>query len=522
VRKLLLIALWSCAAPLPRPDEPGARDAYRRELSWNPKGPRAREAREKLEKAEWELARGAHTLFAYKRFAQEFPDSRHGPEVRQFIEGLRWAEAERDGSEAALNGYLLDEPRGAHAAQAWTLVSAIRLGAVLRDGSVRGLREWLDENPGTAGRERAQAALDEAEWREAKAAPALRRYLEANPAGAHRKEAQARLDRAARDDAELLEDEAQLRAIGDPAAERIAYERAAALLDEGKLARISRLPGPFAADAARDLAGLRKDPRRAGALQSAAQKLFLPRASIHELPALAQERAEALLAWAAAADGERLHRMLSELASPRAQVALAALEAVELLLKSLPPAAARVRAERELSLLRPLAQDAPQLAGVAVLELALGHEALALEAARQAAGRNARSAPAVWLAARLEKEPAMIQMAAQSLRAQANAIAAEHTDAAPGELCAASRALERAASLLESPEARADAAALQRRLAGMRCDVAPPGLDRSDAARELAAARSPLARPALLRAAARDPDATVRRIAQEALASARR
>ena len=523
MRKLVLIALCACAAPLPRPDDPGARDAYRAELSWNPKGPRAREARDKLEQAEWEAARGAHTIFAYRRFVQEFPDSRHGPEARQLLEGLRWADAERDGSEPALSSYLSDEPRGAHAAQAWTMISAIRLGAILRDGSARALREWLDENPAASGRERAQAALDEAEWREAADAASWRRYLEAHPEGAHRKEAQARLDRAARDDSELLEDEARLRAQGDPAAERIEYERAAALLDEGKLAQIARRSGRYGAEAAGDLAALRKDPRRAGALESAAQKLFLPRASLNELPEAPSERARALLAWAAAADGGRLHRMLSELSSPRAEVALAALEGVELLLESLPAAEARVRAERELLALRPLAQDGPQLAGVAVLELALGHEAEALEAAREAAGRNPRSAPAVWIAARLETEPALLQLAAQALRAQARALAAEHTDEAVGEICAAKRSGERAAALLATDEARADVEMLTRRCGrSAAAKIERASSQRQEAARVLAAARGSLARAALSRAAARDPDPIVRRIVQEALASTRR
>jgi hypothetical protein len=518
VRKLLLIALCACAAPLPRPGDPGARDAWRAELSRNPKGPRARQARERLEQAEWDAARAAHTIFAYRRFAEEFSDSRHAGEGRQLLEGLRWAETERDGSERALSGYLADEPRGAHAAQAWTLLSALRLGAVLRDGSARALREWLVENPAASGRERAEAALDETDFREAADGTAWRRYLEAHPDGAHRKEAQARLEGIARADAELLEDEAGLRARGDVAAERIAYQRAAALLDEGKLAQIARRAGPFSAEAARDLAGLRKDRRRAGALESAAQKLFLPRASLRELPEAGDARARALRGWAAAADGERLHRILGELSSQRAQVALAALDAAEQLLASLPAAEARVRAEKELAALRPLAQDGPQLAGVAVLELALGHEQLALAAAREGAGRNPRCAPAVWLAARMEKEPGLVPIAAQVLRGLANALAAEHTDAAVGELCAARRAAEKAAELL--PEARAEAVVIARRCGREREAEVEGWVDeRRNGARELAGARTALTRSALARAAVRDPDAVVKRIAQEALAS---
>ena len=523
MRKLLVLLLCSCAAPLPRPDEPGASDAYRAELARNPKGPRAREARERLEQVQWEAARRAHGIFAYRRFAEEFPDSRHRVEARQLLEGLRWAEAERDGSIVALSGYLADEPRGAHSAQAWTMLSAVRLGAALGDRSPRALRQWLDENPGAAGRERALAALDEAEWRAVSDAAGWQGYLEAHPDGAHRGEAQAKLDAAALEAAEVLEEERKLLALDQGAADRVAYQRAAALLDEGKLASIARRSGAQARDAARALAALRRDSRRAGLLESAAQKLFLPRPSLNELPEAAPDRAGALLGWAAALDGERLHRILAELSSPRAEVSMAALDASEQLLRGLPAAEARLRAERELSAVSSLAQDGPQLTAVALLQLALGREAQALAAAREAAGRAPRCAPAVWLAARLEIEPALRPIAAQNLRAQARALASAHTDEAAGELCAAKRAADRAAELLGTVESRAEAATIGRRATQACADPQHPSAEeRREAARQLADARSPLARAALARAAARDPDPVVKSIAQEALASARR
>src|SRR5205823_9441318 len=135
VRKVLILLLAGCATPLPAPDQPGARDAYRAVLAQGSKGPRVREARERLEAAEWDSARAAHTVFAYRRFLKEFGDSRHTVEARQLLEGLRWTAAERDGTEAALAGYLEDEPRGAHATDAWGLLSSLRLGSALRGGN---------------------------------------------------------------------------------------------------------------------------------------------------------------------------------------------------------------------------------------------------------------------------------------------------------------------------------------------------------------------------------------------------
>ena len=522
MRKLLFLLAAACAVPLPPPDQPGAKDAYRAVLSVDPTGPRAREARDRLEEAEWDSARAAHTIFAYRRFLKEFEDSRHTLEARQLLEGLRWAAADRDGSETALSAYLSDEPRGAHAQEAWARLSSLRLAQVLSNGSAVSLRTWLAENPSAPGREKAQAALDEAEWGAAHDAAAWRRYLAENEGGAHRKEAQARLDQALRDEAELLEDEPALRKLGDPAADRIAFDRAAALLDEGRLAQLARRAGPFATEAARNLALLRKDSRRAAQLEAAAHALYLPRATLDELPDSAPERAQRLREWAAALDGGRLHRMLAELSAPRAQVAMAALDGAQALLAGLPAQEARVRAERELQALQPTAIDAPQLAAIAVLQGALGRPGDALASARAAASADPRSAPAVFLAAQLEQEKDLQQIALQALRLQARQLAEMHESAkdpvAIGELCVALRGSSRAAEAIAG--AGEEALKIRRLLDGAACAANPPGFapERAAAARALKAAGSPLARQALARAAARDPDPTVRAAAAGAVA----
>ena len=541
---LLPLLVAACAAPLPTPDQPGAGDTYRAALSDGARGPRAREARERLEALEWDEARAAHTVFGYRRFLKEFEDSRHAPEARQLLEGLRWTAADRDGTNAALAGYLDDQPRGAHADEAWARLSSLRLAAALRADAAAPLRTWLLENPSAPGREKAQAALDDLDWRAAGDAPSFRRYLDEHLDGAHRAEAQARVGQALRDEAELLEDEPRLRALNDPAADRIAYQRAAALLDEGRLLQLARKAGPYAAEASRDLKALRKDPRRATLLLSAAHQLYLPRATLDDLPDAAKDRAQRLREWAEALDGARLHRLLAEIASPRASVAMAALDGAEELLQGLPAAEAQVRAERELALLQPLAGDAPQLTALAVLQLALGRSEEARAKARSAAARNPRCAPAMWLVARLEHEPALQQIALQGLRAQASALGASHAEAArAGEVaaladsCAALRASDRAAQTIA--EARPEALSIRRQIeegartagacagvndghadANLFCSVpaAAASNQRLEAARALVAAGTPLARPALARAAARDPEARVRAAARGAVA----
>src|SRR5947199_25149 len=78
-------------------------------------------------------------------------------------------------------------------------------------GSIGSLRSWLAENPAAAGRDQAEKALDEADWRAATDAAGWRKYLDDHLDGAHRKDAHALLDKALRDEAGVLEDESALR-----------------------------------------------------------------------------------------------------------------------------------------------------------------------------------------------------------------------------------------------------------------------------------------------------------------------
>jgi hypothetical protein len=208
-----------------------------------------------------------------------------------------------------------------------------------------------------------------------------------------------------------------------------------------------------------------------------------------------------------------------------------------------------------------LAVDAPQLTALAVLHLASGSNKEALESARAAVARNPRCAPAAWLAARLETEPALQQIALQTLRAQGRELAAAHASAARAgdaaalsESCAALRAAKRAAQSIA--EAQPEALAIEHQIEeGMRsqkqianshpnsnsnttanptttsnttpsassstaCESSAPSLadERLAAARFLISSGSKLARPALARAAARDPDPRIRAAIHAAVA----
>ena len=141
--------------------------------------------------------------------------------------------------------------------------------------------------------------------------------------------------------------------------------------------------------------------------------------------------------------------------------------------------------------------------------------------ARRAAARDPHSSPALWLAAELEREPALAAAASQALAKHAREIVDAHGAAARNgepaamtELCAAAM------------EARKEGAAILRQseegARGTDPCALPVAEDRRAAARALAAAGTPLARAALARAAARDPDPEVRAAASAGQAAAAR
>ena len=581
-----LLALAACAPALPRPSDPGAADVFRAELATNPKGKRAKEVREGLEQAEFEAARSRHTVLAYRTFLSEFPTGPRARDAQALLESLRWAEADAAGSEQALQGFVADEPSGPHAAEAWARLAQVSLEAALQRGDAAALGAWLRQSAGAPGHERAQAALESLGFAAAAAAALpergglLQAWLRDYPSSPKRAEALALLDRAALEEAVLLEDELQLRALrrgplgdqGRAEAAKVALARAAALLDAQQLAELGASQDAGATHAralAKTLAAL---PAAARAkLVRAAQELFLPApvaaltsdaaddAPSRDVPA----RALLLIDTGLAAAGPLLGRLLSETGAPHPLIALAAVDAVAELFDGLPETELKLRVARLRAALEPLAQDGPRLAQLALLSRAAGEVQPALEKARAAVARDPRSLVALLIAAALETglgDRTVAPDAVSALAAGARALTDQHDPArAPGpsagapvgdhqpalwSLCAAERLATEAnglATLLERPaEAReggrfaqrvksAAASALDnaRRAVGEAEQAAQkPGacrrmLDylRTERARRAGVRRAAaaalkaagaLGAAALERAAARDPDRSVR------------
>lgn len=502
-RRLHLAALVSascaiaCGHAPPVPGEPGASAYYRQAMADHPKGERAIEFRDALEKSEFEDARHRGDILAFRTFLSEFPDGPHQREARTLLEALRWNDAARVDTEVAFQGFLADEPRGGHAQEAWARIAAMQLDSAQKSGDANQLRAWLEAHPTAFDSERAERGLAEAEFREAQAAPLARRarryraYLAAHPAGPHRDEVEALESRVLIDEAALLEDLPTLRSwarSGDAHAkdllEQVSLEEAAARLDLSTLVDIGAGKTPQAARAQAIVAQLKKSGARAKQVTEAARMLYLPRSrgGASELPSGPRERAEAVRGVALSLDGENLGPILAELGSAHAHVALAAFDAAIFLLSSLPADEASLRASRAEAALTPIALDGPHLAALAIVRLAQGDRAGALAASRSAATRDPRSLVSQLVSARFEAplggDHSLARLAAKSLtaaaqaslaaraeheiRSSASAGAAVEEDSAPTlwALCATERAARTAADLLaptpsEEPERKA-------------------------------------------------------------------
>lgn len=432
----LALAGAACKSPLPPPEQPGAADAYRAALGADPKGPRAGEARKRLEQVEFERARQAGTILALRSFLSEFPGGPHAREAGGLLEAARWAEAERQGTQRALQGFLADEPQGAHAPLAWQRLAQLELSAALAARSPEALRGWLRAWPREPGREKAAAALQELSLAQALAAPAehrseaLRAFLRDFPEGAGRAAALEALDRAALEEARLLEDEESLRRLARAGglaeaaleADRVAAAVALARLDAQRLRELApRLPAP---ERTRVEGALKALLRALPGLAAEARALFLPGPSDGALPAGPAARARSLGAVARALDGKRLPLVLAETGAPHPWVAGAAFAGAEALLAGLPRSEAILRAARLSAQLEPLALDGPRLGQLSLLQAAAGDGRRARELARAAAAQAAPPVPLLLHALRLEAAGGERQVALLAAEALASAVRA--------------------------------------------------------------------------------------------------
>ncbi|MGD2131045.1 MAG: SUMF1/EgtB/PvdO family nonheme iron enzyme [Lysobacterales bacterium] len=132
------------------------------------------------ERARWQGALTADTVFAYRLFLEDYPESVHAEQANlnlQRLDDAAWKAAAADGGRAAIDGYLQEFPQGLHAADAKIRLEELRVA---------------EEE---AKREQAKREQqDDESWQKARAArslPAVEAYLQQWPEGRHTDEALA-------------------------------------------------------------------------------------------------------------------------------------------------------------------------------------------------------------------------------------------------------------------------------------------------------------------------------------------
>lgn len=248
---LLALLLVSCAtAAPPPPSHADAAGALRAQRALADNDFERALISEELAAVEIERARAAHTVFAYRRFLEEFPTGREATTARALLESLRFDEAKQKNTPLAWESFLAEHSNGAHAVEARERLGALAADAAVESGDLMKVRDVLSRYPEHPRRQELVALEDRLAFAEAKAGTLaqLEAYLAQHPLGAHRVEA---LDlREQREHAILLGagdlEQARRRASADPSGrsqglvDEILYRNAMGTLDLTALDALAR------------------------------------------------------------------------------------------------------------------------------------------------------------------------------------------------------------------------------------------------------------------------------------------
>lgn len=277
----LIVAVAGCVTTPPLPDLSHADEAdalrARRALADND-FERAL-ITEELATVELERARAANTVFAYRRFLEEFPIGREATTARKLLEALRFAEAGAENTPLAWNVFLSEHPQGEHATEARLRLGSLTIDALTGTDDLAGVRAALAQFPDHPRRGELVTLEDrlafEAARREGLAQ--VQAYLSEHPMGSYRVEA---LDLAETLEREaLLEsgdlERARLRAASDhtgrfqEVVDELLLRDALAMLDRPALEKLAKDAVPAVrAQAQSTLTSWRRPPLPAAVAQA--------------------------------------------------------------------------------------------------------------------------------------------------------------------------------------------------------------------------------------------------------------
>lgn len=146
---------------------------------------------EELATVELERARAANTVFAYRRFLEEFPIGREATTARKLLEALRFAEASAEDTPLAWNVFLSEHPQGDRAAEARLRLGSLTIDALVGTPDLAGVRAALAQFPDHPRREELVKLEDLLSFEAAKQGglAQVEAYLSEHPLGAYRVEA---------------------------------------------------------------------------------------------------------------------------------------------------------------------------------------------------------------------------------------------------------------------------------------------------------------------------------------------
>ncbi|MBX7102355.1 MAG: HEAT repeat domain-containing protein, partial [Myxococcaceae bacterium] len=166
---------------------------WREFISRNPDDDRLAEAQDRLTELEFDEARAAHSVVAYKRFLDAHPGAPQQPAALALLEGLRFQAASAAGTAAGWRQFLRDHPDGARSADASAQLKALEARRWLTEEDPAALEALVKAAPATEAGVQAAEKLEALAWSRAATPSAFQAYLDAYPAGSHRDQAKAKL-----------------------------------------------------------------------------------------------------------------------------------------------------------------------------------------------------------------------------------------------------------------------------------------------------------------------------------------
>jgi len=108
---------------------------------------------------DWEEAQTKNTIYAYKEFLSENPDSEFSSEARQQVEDLEWKETQKRNTVSAYQKFLKEYPQSPHCDDARNKIGNLQWAYTKRQDTTQALRDFIQKYPDSPHAKEAQERL---------------------------------------------------------------------------------------------------------------------------------------------------------------------------------------------------------------------------------------------------------------------------------------------------------------------------------------------------------------------------